>query len=77
MGNVLLFPRDTDTRREQPVAASDWVGSCVIITKRRRDRTPKVQAQGSIPNSGSAHCDRQIEEAEAALLPVISTQALR
>jgi alkanesulfonate monooxygenase SsuD/methylene tetrahydromethanopterin reductase-like flavin-dependent oxidoreductase (luciferase family) len=32
-------------------AANDWVGSCVIITKRRRDRTPK----GSIPNSGSAH----------------------
>jgi hypothetical protein len=24
-------------------AASDWVGSCATITKRRRDRTPKAQ----------------------------------
>src|ERR1043166_457458 len=54
-------------------AASDWAGSCVIITKRRRDRTP----QGSIPNSDWARCDWQIEEAEAVLLPVVSTQAPR
>ena len=25
-------------------AASDWVGSCATITKRRRDRTPKAPA---------------------------------
>ena len=45
-GNVLLFPRDTDVRREGACnAGSDWVGSCAITIKRRRDRTPK----GSIP----------------------------
>jgi putative transposase len=46
-GNVLLFPGDTETRREQPVQciASYWVGSCAIIIKRRHDRTPKVPSR--------------------------------
>jgi len=32
-------------RRSAFNVASDWVGSCAIITKRQRDRTPKVQSQ--------------------------------
>jgi hypothetical protein len=47
--------------------ASDWVGSCVITIKRRRDGTSKV----SIPNTDSARRDREIEEvAEDSLLPI-------
>jgi hypothetical protein len=43
--NVLLFPRDTSVRRTGLCnAVSDWVGSCVIIIKRRRDRAPKAQS---------------------------------
>ena len=52
-------------------AGSDWVGSCAITIKRRRDCTPKVQS----PFCDSARCDWEIEE--AALLPVVPTLALR
>ena len=38
-GNVLLFPRDTNIRREGPVnAASDWADYCVITIRRRHER---------------------------------------
>src|SRR5262245_41455118 len=51
-------------------AGSDWVGSCAITIKRRRDPTPKVQSW----NSGSARRDWEIEQVEdAALLPVTPT----
>src|SRR5262245_3459325 len=51
-------------------AGSDWVGSCAITIKRRRDPTPKVQSW----NCGSARCDWEIEQVEdAALLPVTPT----
>ncbi len=52
-GNVLLFPRDTVIRRDSGLfnAASDWVGSCAITIKRRRDRTPKVQSETLIPRA--------------------------
>ena len=42
--NVPLFPRDTSVRRAGRNAVSDWVGSCVITIKRRRDRAPKAQS---------------------------------
>ena len=61
----------TPAARDLFNAGSEWVGCCAITIKRRRDRTPKVQSR-----TDSARCDRQIEQAEAALLPVVSTQAL-
>ena len=45
-GNFLLFPRDTEIRREpQPVQCRGrLVRSCAITIERRRDRTPTVQS---------------------------------
>ena len=49
------------------------MGSCAIITKTRRDRTPEFQS----PNFDSARCDREIEEAvEDIVLPVVPTLPL-
>src|SRR5262249_19683076 len=65
-----LVIRISATSRSLFNAGSDWVGSCAITIKRRRDCIPKVQSQ----NSDSARCDWEIEEvAEAALLPVAPT----
>ena len=65
-----LVIRISATSRSLFNAGSDWVGSCAITIKRRRDRTPN----GSSRNSDSARCDWEIEVvAEAALLPVAPT----
>src|SRR6185436_14122156 len=37
----------TSAARDPCNAASDWVGSCAITIKRRRDRKPKVQSWNS------------------------------
>ena len=43
--NVLLFPCDTTSAAPGPCnAVSDWVGSCVITIRRRRDRAPRAQS---------------------------------
>jgi len=46
LSNFLLFPRDTEIRREpQPVQCRGrLVRSCAITIERRRDRTPTVQS---------------------------------
>ena len=43
MFSCFLVTRTSATTCSLFNAASDWVGSCATITKRRRDRTPKVQ----------------------------------
>ena len=43
--NVLLFPAvRASAAPGLRNAVSDWVGSCVITIKRRRDRAPKAQS---------------------------------
>ena len=44
--NVLLFPPAIQASAAPGTcnAVSDWVGSCVITIKRRRDRSPKAQS---------------------------------
>src|SRR5215475_2694843 len=70
-----LVIRISPTSRSLFNAGSDWVGSCAITIKRRRDRTPKVQIRDR------ARCDWEIEEVgeveEASLLPVVPTRVLR
>jgi hypothetical protein len=43
-GNVLLFPRGTNIRREGPVqCASDRADSCAITIRRQRERGRRVR----------------------------------
>ena len=43
MFSCFLVTRTSATIYSLFNAASDWVGSCATITKRRRDRTPKAR----------------------------------
>src|SRR5262249_17771225 len=65
-----LVIRISATSRSLFNAGSDWVGSCAITIKRRRDRTPI----GSIPELRFCATRLEIKEvAEPALLPVALT----
>jgi hypothetical protein len=63
-GNVLLFPRDVNIRREpQPVkCGSDWVGSCAITRHPIRRRAREKQPVGSKNWNGGRTCASQVIE---------------
>ena len=70
MFSCFLVTRTSATISSLFNAASDWVGSCATITKRRRDRTLRPL--------NSARCDRKIEAvAEDAGLHVVPNLSVR
>src|SRR5215475_13987949 len=70
-----LVIRISPTSRSLLNAGSDWVGSCAITIKRRRDRTPKVQSGTVRAAIGRSRKSAKFEE--ASLLPIVPTRVLR